>query len=89
MKIIKNQSQNSMTRLKTLESHAGIRTNLSIKIKVNWDDVVNRLKIKGFLNKRSRPASVMRLITLRVVDMIKYFQSVFHGYLSYYRCADD
>jgi len=85
MRITKEQSHNLIVGLKAFESYSGIRINLPIKIKVNWDDVVERLKIKGFLNKKGRPASVMRLTTLEVVDMIKYFRSVLHGYL----CALD
>ena len=32
---------------------------MNLKTRVNWDDVVECLKIKGFLNKKGRPASVM------------------------------
>lgn len=89
MRVTKEQSQYSIGRLKALESQSGVLVNLPIKLKVNWDDIVERLKNKGFLNKKGQPASVARLTTLRLSDLIKYFLSALHGYLSYYRCADD
>jgi hypothetical protein len=77
--------QNSIDGLKAFESHSGIRINLSIKVKINWENVVERLKSKGFLNKKGRPASVMWLMTLGLTDMISYFRNVLYGYL----CALD
>lgn len=81
LKITKKRSENIKARLKAIEYHSGIRVILPIKIKVDWDEVVERLKIKGFLNKKARPACVIRLITLKVANMIKYFRSVLYGYL--------
>jgi group II intron reverse transcriptase/maturase len=89
MRVSKEQSQYSIRRLEVLESQQGALMNLPIKLKANWDNIVGNLKNKGFLNKKGQPASVARLMTLGLPDLIKYFLSALHGYLSYYRCADD
>jgi len=81
MKINKEQSQNLTAELKSIKNHSKIRLILPLKIKVNWNGVVERLKIKGFLNKKGRPSCAMRLITLGVANIIKYFRSVLYGYL--------
>jgi group II intron reverse transcriptase/maturase len=89
LKITKEQSQNSKARLKALETNSGVLMNLPINLKINWEIIVKRLKARGFLNKKGRPASVARLMSLNVADIIKHFASALNGYLSYYRCADD
>ena len=85
----KDQSQNSKARLKVLETEKGSRMDLPINLRVNWKTVVERLKSRGILNKKGRPSSVARLMTLTVPELIKYFRQVFYGYLTYYQCADD
>ena len=89
LRVTKEQSQSSKSRLEVLETGEGVLTDLPIQVRVNWKMVMARLKSKGFLNKKGRPSSVARLMSLGVADIIKYFCSVFHGYISYYRCADD
>jgi group II intron reverse transcriptase/maturase len=89
LRVTKEQSQNSKSRLKALESREGVKMELPINVRINWKTIIERLKIKGFLNKKNRPSSVARLMTLGTADIIKYFCSVLHGYLSYFRCVDD
>ena len=88
-RVTKEQSENLIGRLKVLESRSGVLVNLPIKLKVNWDVIDERLKNRGFLNKKGRPASVARLTTLGLSDLIKHFLHVLCSYLSYYRCADN
>ena len=89
LRVPKEQSQNSKSRIKTLETGSGVLVNLPISLKINWENVVKRLKAKGLLNKKGRPASVARLMTLGVSDIIKYFLAAFNGFISYFRCVDD
>ena len=85
----KAQSQNSKARLKVLETKEGSRMDLPINLRVNWEMIVERLKSRGFLNKKGRPSSVARLMTLTVPELVKYFRLAFYGYLTYYQCVDD
>lgn len=89
LRVTKAQFQNSKARLKVLETGEGSRMELPIQVRVNWNIVIERLKSKGFLNKKGRPSSVARLMTLGVFDLVKYFRLALHGYLTYFRCADD
>lgn len=89
LRITKEQSQNSKARLKALETDSGVLMNLPINLKINWEIIVKRLKARGFLNKKGHPASVARLMSLNVPNIIKHFTSALNGYLSYFRCADD
>ena len=89
LKITKEQSQQSKSRIAVLESQEGTLVDLPLNIRVDWRPILEKLKMKGVLNKKGRPASVARLMTLNVSDIIKYFNSVLNGYLSFYRCADD
>ena len=50
---------------------------------------MEKLKSRGFINKKNRPSILSRLLTLNVADIIKYFNQVLHGYLSFFRCVDD
>lgn len=43
----------------------------------------------GFLNKKLRPSTVSRILSLNAADIIKYFNQVLVGYLSFFRCVDD
>jgi retron-type reverse transcriptase len=87
--LTKAQSQNSKARLKVLETKEGSLMDLPINIRVNWEMIIKRLKSRGFLNKKGRPSSVARLMTLTVPELVKYFRSVLCGYLTYYQCVDD
>ena len=89
LRVTKSQSQNSKARLKVLESEKGSLMELPINLRINWQTVVERLKARGFLNKKGRPSSVARLTTLTVFELIKYFRSRLYGYLTYYQCVDD
>lgn len=89
LRITKEQSQQSKFRIVALESQEGVLMDLPFQIRVDWRPILEKLTMKGVLNKKGRPASVARLMTLCVSDIIKYFNSVLVGYLSYYRCADD
>jgi len=51
--------------------------------------LTKKLLNRGFLNKRLRPGTVSRIISLNVADIIKYFNQVLLGYLSFFRCVDD
>lgn len=77
-----DQSQFSKSRIKILG------TDQKIQIKTDWDNLNKRLVVKGFLNKKGRPSSVARLTALSVPEIIKYFNGIIHGFLSYYRCSD-
>ena len=50
---------------------------------------MEKLKNKKFLNKKYRPSAVTQLLTLKVADIIKYFNQVLLGYLFFFRCVDD
>lgn len=84
-----DQFQPLKSKIKTLETDKGVRLSLPIQIKTNWNNINERLMAKGFLNKKGCPSSVARLTTLSVSEIIKYFNSIIHGFLSYYRCSDD
>ena len=87
--VTKAQSQNSKARLKVLETKKGSLIDLPINLRVNWKMIIERLKSRGFLNKKGRPSSVARLMTLTVPEIVKYFRSALYGYLTYYQCVDD
>lgn len=84
-----DQSKSSKSNINILETKQGSRISSPIQIKTNWDSLNKRLIARGFLNQKGRPSSVSRLTTLSVPEIIKYFNSIIHGFLFYYRCSDD
>jgi len=47
------------------------------------------LKIKGLINEKGNPGSLSNLKAASNFQIIQYFNSLAHGLLSSYRCADD
>lgn len=83
------QSQSSKARIDVLESNRGTLSPIPLKIKVDWKVFTKKLVNRGFLNKNLRPGSVSRILSLNVADIIKHFNQVLVGYLSFFRCVDD
>jgi len=89
LRTTEKQSQQSKYKIAALESSKGVLIDWPLNIRVYWRPILEKLKMKGVLNKRGRPASVVRLMQLNVSDIIKHFNSALNAYLSFYRCADD
>nr|UBY46120.1 hypothetical protein [Porphyridium purpureum] len=84
-----DQLRNSNHIVELLNNKKITKTKASIYIKVNWERIVGCLHNRKFLNKKNRPSSVLWLISFGVAHIIKYFYRILHGYLLYFRCADD
>lgn len=67
----------------------GISLSLPTQIKANMDKIKSKLKATGIINDKSGYIAKKELLPAQDADIIKYYKSLAHGLLSYYRCADN
>ena len=87
--ITTSQSNSSKARLNILESATGVRTRVRPRINIDWDALSKKLRIKGIINVKGNPGSLSNLRAASNYQIVQYFNSLAHGLLSSYRCADD
>jgi len=87
--ITTSQSNNVKAILNILESAPGVRTTVRPVINIDLDDLLKKLRIKGMINKKGNPASLSNLKAASNYQIIQYYNSLAHGLLSSYRCADN
>jgi len=73
---------------KTLES-VGSNISLPHQIYADMDKLKNKLQGLGIINEKGGYGVAYRIINGEDYDIIKYYNSLAHGLLSYYRCADN
>jgi len=80
-------SRCSIARIQVLNE--GVNTAARPIIKIDRDKVFAKLTAAGIINTKKNPACKANIATVSDYNIILYFNSIAHGLLSYYRCADD
>jgi len=87
--ITTSQPNHVKARLDLLESVPGVRTAVRPSINIDLDVLFKKLQIKGMINKKGNPSSLSNLKAASNYQIIQYYNSLAHGLLSSYRCADN
>ena len=67
-------------------------TPLNFRLELPMEKILDKLVSAGFYKKtegKYQPTKVGRLINLDIPDILRYYNSVIHGYLNYYSFADN
>jgi group II intron reverse transcriptase/maturase len=67
----------------------GKRYSLLIQIKANMKQIVSKYFTRGLVNKIGKPIALRRMIWEEPSVIIKYYNSIAYGLLSYFRCCDN
>ena len=70
-------------------STTGVSLTLPPQIKADLNKIKNKLKAAGILNEKGGYGVKNELLPAQDVDIIRYYTSLAHGLLAYYRCADN
>jgi len=86
-KISTMTSKSSVARIQVLEDSVvhGSRP----MIVIDRDKLYEKLKFAKIMNSNNNPGCKVDITTVSDFNIITYFNSVAHGLLSYFRCADD
>lgn len=69
-----------------------LSTPLNFRLELPMKKILDKLVSAGFFKNKDgeyHPTKVGRLINLDISDILRYYNSVIHGYLSYYTFADN
>jgi len=86
-KITLMPSKGSLSRIQVLKE--GVLTAARPIIKIDKDKVFAKLISANIMNTKKNPACKSNIATVSDFNIITYFNSIAHGLLSYFRCADD
>ena len=86
-KISYMESKISRARIQVLED--GVVQSLRPFVVINMDKIYDKLKANYIINVKKNPASKSNITAISNYNIIRYFNSVALGMLSYFRCADD
>lgn len=75
--------------LAQLSNKRATKASLPPQIHANTEKIKERLKLHGFLNSRGQPIGKGNMILNEPTIIIKQFNSIAYGLLSYYRCVDN
>ena len=67
----------------------GVSLTLPPQIKADMERIKKKLGAAGILNNQGRHSTKKEILPAEDGDIIKYYASLAHGLLSYYRCADN
>ena len=74
---------------KRLEAPTGASVQIPTQIKADLDRIRKKLQGGNILNENGRYISKSSLLFAEDADIIRYYSSLAHGLLSYYRCVDN
>lgn len=80
-------SKQSESRIEALGG--GVLHNIRPVIIINREKIYNKLMEAHIINGKRNPCAKTNITTVSDYNIISYFNSIAHGLLSYYRCADD
>lgn len=80
-------SKQSVARIKVLKE--SVRQAIRPIIVMNRNKIYTKLMSSSIMNSKKNPCAKANICSSSDYNIIKYFNSVAHGLLSYYRCADD
>jgi len=86
-KVTKMESKHSLARINALKN--GVPMTIRPVIKIDKDKLYKKLMVNGIMNKKKNPSSKINITSSSDYNIILYYNSVAHGLLSYFRCADD
>ena len=70
-------------------ANTGVSVTLPTQIKADLKKIRAKLITAGLLDNKGRPIAKKQLIIAEDADIIRYYSSLAHGLLSYYRCSDN
>jgi group II intron reverse transcriptase/maturase len=66
-----------------------VRTSLPPQITIDLDKLYRRLEENKIINNKKKPISKTNLLIAEDYSIIRYYNSVAHGLMSYFRCVDN
>lgn len=86
---IKQHAYNGLLRYRTIGNRALKISGGNLSMTMPTEEIINRLKTKGFLSHKSKPKSCSMFLPLPVKDIILRFRVILYGYLNYFSFIDN
>lgn len=86
-KVTLMESKQSLARIQVLKE--GVHQAIRPIIRMDRNKIYTKLMSASIMNSKKNPCSKANITSVSDYNIIQYFNSVAHGLLSYYRCADD
>ena len=77
------------TGLRKTLTTTGMGFDLPPQVRADLEKIKKKLKGSGIMNEKGKYGTNYRIINANDAEIIKFYNSLAHGILSYYRCADN